>query len=134
MWFWNFWNFALTISSIHQSLIILHIWSSLNSITTYIWYWLIVHHLLSVLVSKYSWISYFANRNKQQKRHVHTHVVARLTCNVEVVGSSPIKGHRCFLEQETLPLLLSTGWFPERIRAWCHNRIKINWGPYGRLT
>jgi len=35
----------------------------------------------------------------------------------EVVGLSPIKGPRCFLEQETLPLLLSTGWFPERIRA-----------------
>jgi len=27
------------------------------------------------------------------------------------------KGPRCFLEQETLPLLLSTGWFQERIRA-----------------
>ena len=35
--------------------------------------------------------------------------VARLTRNVEVVGSSPIKGSRCFLEQETLALLLSTG-------------------------
>ena len=42
---------------------------------------------------------------------------ARLTPNVEVVGSSPIKAPRCFLEQETLPLLLSTGWFKERIRA-----------------
>ena len=31
------------------------------------------------------------------------HRVARLTRNVEVVGSCPIKG----LEQETLPLLLS---------------------------
>ena len=40
--------------------------------------------------------------------------VARLTRNVEVMGSSPIKGPRCFLEQETLPLLLSTGWFQER--------------------
>ena len=39
--------------------------------------------------------------------------VARLTRNVEVVGSSPIKDPRCFLEQETLPLLLSTGWFQE---------------------
>jgi len=39
-----------------------------------------------------------------------------LTCNVEVVGSSPIKGPRCFIEQETLPLLRSTGWFQERIR------------------
>ena len=30
--------------------------------------------------------------------------VARLTRNVEVVGSSPIKDPRCFLEQETLPI------------------------------
>ena len=37
--------------------------------------------------------------------------VARLTRNVEVMGSSPINGPGCFLEQETLPLLLSTGWF-----------------------
>ena len=43
--------------------------------------------------------------------------VAHLTHNVEVVGTSPIKGPRCFLEQETLPLLSSTGWFQERIRA-----------------
>ena len=34
---------------------------------------------------------------------------ARPTRNVNVVGSSPIKGHRYFLEQETLPLLISTG-------------------------
>ena len=38
------------------------------------------------------------------------------------------------VEQETLPLLLSTGWFQERIRAWFHNKTKINWEPYGRLT
>jgi len=43
--------------------------------------------------------------------------VARLTRYVEVVGSSPIKSPCCFLEQETLPLLLSTGWLQERIRA-----------------
>ena len=43
--------------------------------------------------------------------------VARLTHNVEVVGSSPIKGPRCFLEQETLPFLLSTEWFQEQIQA-----------------
>jgi len=60
--------------------------------------------------------------------------VARLTRTVEVVGLIPIKGLRCFLEQETLPLLLSTGWFKERILSWIHNRTKINWGPYGRLT
>ena len=60
--------------------------------------------------------------------------VARLSRNSEVVGSSPTKGPRCFLEQETLPLLLSTGWFQERIRALYHNRSKINGGPYGRLT
>ena len=35
--------------------------------------------------------------------------VARLTRSVEVVGLSPIKGPRCFLEQETLPILFSTG-------------------------
>ena len=33
-----------------------------------------------------------------------------------------------------LPLLLSTGWFQERIRSWCHNRTKVNWESYGRLT
>jgi len=33
------------------------------------------------------------------------------------VGLSPIKGPCYFLEQETLPLLLSTGWFQEGIRA-----------------
>ena len=43
--------------------------------------------------------------------------VARLTRNVEV----PVQGPRCFIEQETLPLLLSTGWFQEWIRA---NRTK----------
>ena len=47
---------------------------------------------------------------------------------------SPIKGLCCLLEQETLPSLLSTGWFQERIWAWFHNRTKINWGFYGRLT
>ena len=52
--------------------------------------------------------------------------VARLTRNVEVVGSSPIKGPRCFLEQETLPILLSTGWFQERSRDLFHNQTKIN--------
>ena len=44
-----------------------------------------------------------------------------------------IKGPCCFLGLETLPLLLSIGWFQERIRAWFYNRTKINWGPYGRL-
>jgi len=43
--------------------------------------------------------------------------VARLIGNMEVVGSSNIKGPRCFREQETLPILLSAGWFQERIRA-----------------
>ena len=33
--------------------------------------------------------------------------VARLTRSEDVVGSSPIKGPRCFLEQDTLPLLLN---------------------------
>ena len=51
--------------------------------------------------------------------------VARLTRNVEVVGSILLKSPRCFLEQETLTLLFSTGWFQERIQA-IHNRTKIN--------
>jgi len=29
-----------------------------------------------------------------------------------------MKGSRCFLEQTTVTLLLSTGWFQELIRAW----------------
>jgi len=36
---------------------------------------------------------------------------------LSVVGLSPIKGSRCFLEQETLHVLLSIGCFQERIRA-----------------
>ena len=59
--------------------------------------------------------------------------VAHLTHNVEVVGSSLIKGPRFFLEQETLPLLLRTGWFQEQIRARFHNQIKINKGFLGAL-
>ena len=43
--------------------------------------------------------------------------LVRPTRNVEVVGSSPIKGPRCFLEQEMLHLLLSTGWFQKQFRA-----------------
>ena len=46
-----------------------------------------------------------------------TQLVARLTRNWSVVNSNPIKGSRCILELETLPLLLSTGWFRERIQA-----------------
>jgi len=33
------------------------------------------------------------------------------------VSLSPIKGSRCFFEQEMLASLLSTGWFQESIRA-----------------
>ena len=43
--------------------------------------------------------------------------VVRLTGNVSVAGSSPIKGTRFFLEQEMLSLLINTGWFHGRIRA-----------------
>ena len=43
--------------------------------------------------------------------------VAHLTRNGEVVVSSPSIGPHCFLEQETLPLLLSTGWFQEHTRV-----------------
>ena len=60
--------------------------------------------------------------------------IGRITRSVEVVGSSPIKGLQCYLEQDNLPLLLSTGLFHERIRVWFHNRTKIDWGPYGRMA
>ena len=43
--------------------------------------------------------------------------IARLTRNVEVVSSNPIKAPHYFIEQETLPLLLSTGLLLERIQA-----------------
>jgi len=39
----------------------------------------------------------------------------------------PIKGCRCFLEQETLLSLLSTGWFQEQIQACFQNPNKTNW-------
>ena len=55
-----------------------------------------------------------ACENITYKVHFMTFSVARLARNVDVMGSSPIKGPRCFLEQQTLPLLLSTGWFQER--------------------
>jgi len=35
--------------------------------------------------------------------------MAHLSRNLLVVGLSPIKGPCCFLEKESLPLLLSTG-------------------------
>ena len=31
-------------------------------------------------------------------------------------SSNPVS-HRCFIEQESLPLLLSTGWFQELVQA-----------------
>ena len=45
--------------------------------------------------------------------------VARLTRNVEALGSSPIKGPRCFLEQETLPSLVGSR---NRFESDNHNR------------
>jgi len=44
-----------------------------------------------------------------------------VTRNGEIVGSSSIKRPRCFIEQDTIPLLLSTGWSQEQIRTWYHN-------------
>ena len=49
-----------------------------------------------------------------------------------VISLNPIKGFRCFLEEATLPSLLSTGWFQEQIWVWFHNLAKINRGSYGR--
>ena len=79
--------------------------------------------LMQVLIYSLIYITVLTNPTKPKRTLVLivssgvTQWVARLTRNVEVVGSSPIKGPHCFLEQETLPLLLSTGWYQERIRA-----------------
>ena len=43
-------------------------------------------------------------------------LTSTVTCQSWVIA--PSKAPACFLEQETLPRLLSTGWFQERIRAW----------------
>ena len=51
-------------------------------------------------------------------------LVARRIRNRSVVDLKPIKGSRCVLVQETLPSLLSTGWFQEQIRAWFHKQQK----------
>jgi len=45
----------------------------------------------------------------------------RLARNESDVSSSYIKGSRCNIVQEALPLLLSTGWFQEQIRVWFRN-------------
>ena len=60
--------------------------------------------------------------------------VTRLIRNMSVVGSNPIKGSRCFLEQDTLPSFLSTSWFQERDRSWFRNRTDIHRGSNGRFT
>ena len=54
----------------------------------------VTHHVLTVLTHTRGCVAQW---------------VVRLTCNVEVVGSSPTKDPRCFLNQQTLRLLLSTG-------------------------
>jgi len=43
--------------------------------------------------------------------------VARLTRNVEVVGSSPIKGPRCFLGARNFTLIAKYWLVPGKIRA-----------------
>jgi len=79
--------------------------------------------LMQVLIYSLIYITVLTNPTKPKSTLVLivssgvTQWVARLTPNVEVKGSCPIKGPRCFLEHETLPLLLRTGWYQERNRA-----------------
>jgi len=40
-----------------------------------------------------------------------------------VVSSNPVKSSRCFIEHDTLPSLLSTGWFQEWIGRDLHKQI-----------
>ena len=98
-------------------------------------YWL-VHVIIKVWCISYheQCVNYFKDDTDHIFRVCVAQCVERLIRNVEVVCLSPIKGPCCFIEQEHLPLWLSTGWFQERIRAWFLNRTKINGGPYGRVT
>jgi len=56
-----------------------------------------------------------------------------LALGVEVVGSSPIKGPRCFIEQKLYPYCLvlvgSRNGFERDF-----SRTNIHWGPCGRFT
>jgi len=68
--------------------------------------------------------------NRQNKGKTSTHTRAHTRTHEINLHKGPyicmsrytclyiIKDSRCFLEQETLPSLLSTGWFQERIRVW----------------
>ena len=56
-------------------------------------------------------------QNVQKQLETLTLKVNTKRANLKVVCICNIVIHCCFLEQETLPLLLSTGWFQERIRA-----------------
>ena len=49
-----------------------------------------------------------------------------LTRNMKVMGSSPIK-EPPFLEQETLPSLINTGWFQEQISLSNLNKLRAIW-------
>ena len=80
-------------------------------------------HTVSMLVSTSVNTAWHVSRIHDADSDV-TQWVARLTRNVEVLGSSPIKSPHCFNEQETLPLLLSTGWFQEWIRACMEDWLK----------
>ena len=60
--------------------------------------------------------------------------IKRVHRNQSVLSSNPIKGSHCFIEQESLPSLLSTGWFHEQIRAYLIIKLKINQGLYGTFN
>ena len=51
-----------------------------------------------------------------------------------VLRSNCIKGFCRLHELETIPSLLSTGWFKECIWGWFHNQTKVNLGSNERLT
>ena len=56
-------------------------------------------------------------------------------CNMPLIFRiSDFHSHSCFLGQESLPSLPSTGWFLELIWAWFHNQTKMIWGSYCRAT
>ena len=83
-------------------------------------------------VKKLSWscffVKWYSNHKLLKSQFVdHTNSsVACLTRKLSVTSSNRINASPCFLQQETLPLLVSTGCFQEQIQAWFQNETKIN--------
>ena len=73
------------------------------------------------------------HHHKQHQLLLHT-PPATVTSTTTSSNKTEINNENNNNISTTTPVLLSTGWLQERIRAWFRNRTKINWRPYRRLT